>query len=560
MTTELSCVTSLTERIPPVLSLEEVLAQARRNSLTRDNPRLADLPAFFTQFRDHQRVAIREILTAYEEGAQCVVLDAPTGSGKTIIGEAIRRLLPGNRQTTYICSSKALQSQFLKDYPYAKVLQGRSNYATQLYPERFTAKDSLSCADCTKSPGADGTCLWCDDVSRCPYVEAKSAALSGDLAVLNTSYFLSECNGPGRFSRGGLVIADEADCLEGELLKHVQVSLSETRLKTYQLSPPSKMTVASSWIEWAEEAQEKIKSHRPKLTGDALRDQRAASRHSRLLAQMRELSRGLAEERYIYTGDREKVEFKPVTVRELGEDKLWQHGDKWLLMSASVISADEMLESLGWDEEKSWRLVKVPSTFDPAKRKVIVWPVADMGFKNKETSWPKMTAAVKEIVERHPEDRVLIHCVSYDLAREIEKGLRGGGRPVIAYTNTFTKDAAIAKYRATERAILVAPSLDRGIDLPGDACRVQIITKVPYGYLKDRQVSARLHSKGGRIWYAVQAIRTMIQMTGRAVRSEEDWATSYILDSQFMTNLWTNHRTLVPEWWKQALVWKTKGL
>lgn len=98
--------------------LELVLEQARRNSLTRDNPALADLPPFFKGFRDHQRIAIREILCAYEEGAECVVLDAPTGSGKTVVGEAVRRLLAGSlagqrwssNQTTYICSSKALQA------------------------------------------------------------------------------------------------------------------------------------------------------------------------------------------------------------------------------------------------------------------------------------------------------------------------------------------------------------------------------------------------------------------------------------------------------------------
>jgi ATP-dependent DNA helicase DinG len=548
-------------------SLEEVLASARRNSLTRDNPKLATLPDWFEGLRDHQRVAIREILTAYEEGAECVVLDAPCGSGKTLIGECVRRLLSGHaRQTSYICSSKALQQQFLKDYPYAKVLQGRSNYATQLYPERFHNKDPLSCADCTKSPGNSDSCMWCPDVSGCPYEQAKSAALSGDLAVLNTSYFLSECNGPGRFSRGGLVIADESDCLEQELMSHVEVRISERRLKQYGLTTPKYVTKPESWVEWAEKALDKVRQSRPPIPSgmDQVQAVRARKRHDILVGKLKDLSEGLRNENWVYTGDRSSVAFKPVTVCLLGQDKLWTHGDRWLLMSATVISADEMLESLGWDEDSEWRLVKCPSTFDKDKRKVIVWPVVSMTYKNRDAAWPEVTKACEAIaleeMTKNP-GKILIHSSSYDLTRHIAKGLRGvfgNVRPIFWYESAGDKDRVFQLWQQSKTGIMVAPSLDRGIDLPGDACRTQIIVKVPFLSIKDKQVSARLYGTGrsGKIWYAVNAIRTIIQMTGRAVRSEDDYATTWILDRQFVDNLYSGYRNLVPNWWREALVWK----
>jgi Rad3-related DNA helicase len=104
--------------------------------------------------------------------------------------------------------------------------------------------------------------------------------------------------------------------------------------------------------------------------------------------------------------------------------------------------------------------------------------------------------------------------------------------------------------------------MDRGIDLPGDACRVQVICKVPFLNLKDKQVSGRLYGGGraGKTWYSVNAIRTIVQMTGRAVRSESDWAVTYILDGQFVTNIWQQNRNLIPSWWREGLVWKMKGL
>ena len=554
-----------------VIDIEQVLAQAQRQSLTRDNPLLADLPGWFVGLRDHQRIAIREILTAYEEGARCVVLDAPTGSGKSLVGEVVRRLLSGQRHSSYICSSKALQAQFLRDYPYAKVLQGRSNYATELYPERFLNKDPLTCADCTKSPGSDSTCMWCSGIDKCPYVQAKSAALSGDLAVLNTSYFLSECNGPGTFSRGGLVIADEADMLEHELMSHVEVRISERRLKQYGLGVPRYVTKEESWREWAEDALGKVRANRPKgLPGNDVKAVRNLKRHDILVARLKGLVLGLESGGWVYTGDRSSVAFKPVTVDGVGQDKLWCHGDKWLLMSATVISADEMLESLGWSEDSEFRLVRCPSTFRPENRKVVIWPVASMTFKSRDESIPKLVEAVTTICMDNPDERILVHSTSYALTNAVVEGLtiaygvrrKEDQRPVITYTESKGKDSALSHYLSVPNAVLVAPSLDRGIDLPGDSCRVQIICKVPFLSIKDKQVSARLYGTGraGKIWYAVNAIRTIIQMCGRAVRSEDDFAVTYILDKQFVDNLYSGYRNLIPAWWKESLVWHRNQL
>lgn len=97
--------------------------------------------------------------------------------------------------------------------------------------------------------------------------------------------------------------------------------------------------------------------------------------------------------------------------------------------------------------------------------------------------------------------------------------------------------------------------MDRGIDLPGDACRVQVLVKCPFPYIGDKQVSARMHSRDGSTWYAIQTIRSIVQMCGRAIRNKDDWAVTYILDEQFKSNLWARHRGLFPQWFVEGLVW-----
>jgi Rad3-related DNA helicase len=43
-------------------------------------------------------------------------------------------------------------------------------------------------------------------------------------------------------------------------------------------------------------------------------------------------------------------------------------------------------------------------------------------------------------------------------------------------------------------------------------------------------------------------------MTGRGMRSEDDYCESWILDKQFTDNIYKKNRQLLPSWWREALV------
>jgi len=72
-------------------------------------------PEWVTGFRDHQLHAIVEIVDAYARGADVVFLDAPTGAGKTLVAEAVRRLV--SKASVYVCHSLGLQEQMVTDFP-----------------------------------------------------------------------------------------------------------------------------------------------------------------------------------------------------------------------------------------------------------------------------------------------------------------------------------------------------------------------------------------------------------------------------------------------------------
>ena len=59
--------------------------------------------------RPRQIPAVDVIVEAFEAGKRIVVLEAPTGAGKTVIAEAVRRRL--KVPALYVCTDKLLQDQ-----------------------------------------------------------------------------------------------------------------------------------------------------------------------------------------------------------------------------------------------------------------------------------------------------------------------------------------------------------------------------------------------------------------------------------------------------------------
>jgi ATP-dependent DNA helicase DinG len=206
----------------------------------------------------------------------------------------------------------------------------------------------------------------------------------------------------------------------------------------------------------------------------------------------------------------------------------------------------------------TYAFISIPSTFPPSLRPIYLHPIAPMSRKNESTSIPKITEAITTILNTRP-GRILIHTVSYDLTRYLATHLPVT-RSLYSYTSSADKPRAIDLYLHDPDGVLLAPSLDRGIDLPEDNCRHIIVPKIPFPNLGDKQISARLHSTGGSLWYAVTTIRTLVQMTGRGMRSETDQCNSYILDTAFINNIWDRSKHLLPVWWKDALVWDAGGL
>lgn len=507
----------------------------------------------------------------YNDGVDVVLLQGPTGTGKSLVGELVRRMWKprdqGNyRYAAYTCTTKTLQDQLQESFEYAKVLKGRANYLTEKgrldihgQPKQFGYSD-ITCADCTHT--AESSCGWCSERGVCPYQVAKGDAIQAELAILNTAYLITDLNLSmgSSFMDRSLYILDECDLLEGELLNQVEVEISGRRMETIGLDYPAKKTVEESWLPWVEYAIPVVKGYYRDLpggSGASVKERREKEGIRNLLGKLSVLREELPNGGWVYDGyDMGSVIFRPVQVDRWGEQYLWGHGGgnggKFLLMSATIISAEEMMQTLGY--EGRWELIDAPMTYDVRNRPIRVLSLADMRNSSGEEEWEKCLHAVRGCCRLHPIERVLVHTVSYKLAAYLKRGLDTLDREVVTYQAPYERAKALGKYKATPGAILLAPSMDRGIDLPGDLCRVQIIAKVPYPNLGDKRINARLrNTKTGQSWYDVNTIRNIVQMTGRGVRGPDDKAETYIVDSQFAAGIYRKQKELFPEWWRKSL-------
>lgn len=553
---------------PPAPSVDVPAAPAHQVSGTPSTPHPSDpmfgkpaLPAWFKEIRPHQWEAAVSIVEEFETKS-LVMLDAPTGSGKSLVGELVRRML-GVKSTAYICSSIQLQEQFVKSFPYAREVKGKSNYDT------LSGQDGVTCADCTASPPTQPECFWCPELNACPYRVAKSRAALAPLAVLNTSYFLHVANYAGEFADRGLVIMDETDCAEKELMSFVEVTIGDRLMKDLNLGQPKHVTKPEAWQTWIDDvvlpALSKARSKIPATTTD-LGPLRRRRNLGQLITKLGAVRDGLLDGNWVFDDYQQgKATFRPIRVDGFGGEMLWPHGKKWLLMSATIVSPDTLAESLGW--EGDFGVVTVPHTFPVANRQVNVVSVAKMtnnpGHHDdpkareaaKLAEWNKMGTAIANLADQHPDKRMLVHTVSYALANHLHDFLSSHLDTTRLFTYSVARDRerTLSKFKQTPGGILLAPSMDRGVDLPGEDAEIVVVAKIPYGSLGNKQINARLRSKGGEGWYAVEAIRSLVQMCGRHIRSAEDVGLTFIFDGQFESNIWRKSRHYLPGWFRESL-------
>jgi Rad3-related DNA helicase len=521
------------------------------------------MPGKFKDWRPGQWSIIDRVCQGLRE-SENFLLEAPTGTGKSIIGVAASKIiipedeilsrLSGNDdfrpRTIYLTVNKSLQEQVCREFPFAKSIKGRSNYPCNKHPDRFP---ELTAEECTKEQEpANQPRLFnglpvnvCGD---CAYKKAKQEAIRAPVAVLNTAYYLNEINGPGQFSDCDLLIVDEIDSLEKELLNHLGVPISTKTLKRFGLEPAKDPTTVRGWMEWMRDIVTglSVKADQEEIDIGGIPETTWGTVELRRFKNVTAIRRFLHKIDYFAShvnqcpwvvdestlNDETTWTVKPVLVKGQTPDLLWRHARKVLGMSGTILDPNLMAQDVGLDQPG---YLTVPCPFPVANRPIYYLPTADMSYKRMYDELPIMLAKITELINKYPDKKVLVHAVSYKVCDYLMNNLPMKDR-LITHRSADRASQLMEFKESPLPLVMVSPSFDRGVDLPGDQCRAIIIAKMPYPSLADKQISARMELADGNAWYSTRTVQTLVQMSGRGVRSETDYCDCVNPEAKVLTN------------------------
>ncbi len=525
------------------------------------------LPVKFQAWRDGQEEAVEKLRADLYEH-KFVFYDGPTGSGKSLVSLAVAscialenrimsRLENGKRikpRCIYVTRTKQLQTQILNEFKKARGIKGRSNYPCALQPDKFP---EFSAEDCYQNVAE------CSKGNQCLYYRTKKEACAAPISVLNYSYFLAEANGVGFFSGADILILDELDSLEGELMNYIQFTVSTKQLQRFKLPLPEEDSW-EGWRSWAVltrktvvQKMETLNQQSPHSPGSSfwgtteLINQKKLTAFTKFFQQLESFLDSADPTSWVYTsrmaqdGNKTWV-FSPIFVNSAV--KLFSaHGDKILGMSGTILDPGTLASNLGISD---WSYFKATSPFKIENRPIHFVPAADLIKKNMEEELPKLVSAVENILNLFPKDKILVHTTSYPIRDYLQ--FRLDLSRVITHNASNRTEKLEEFKRSLEPLVMLSPSFDRGVDLPNSDCRVVIIAKIPYADLGNKQIKARMRSPGGDRWYLLKTVQTLVQMTGRGVRSKDDFCRCFILDKQF-SKVYRRASHLFPDWWRDAL-------
>lgn len=531
----------------------------------------------YKEFRPKQKEILEDIednLSSYDY----FILETPTGFGKSAVAYTVARYIRQElgQYSHFLASNKFLQEQYLTDFPDITLVKGRSNFWCPRYPSNTC--DQAYCTyirnfTCPQKPKYSmvGDKIRKDkhgilyDWSKakepwCPYWVQKDNAVRSDLTIHNYHYFLNEQNlTNSSFNNRYLGIFDEAHMIETLLMDFVKTSLTIRTLNTIYkvVYPNDKLLVprynsSEEWVEWLGKLHTSLVELTNKLEFRQRLDQ--TDRFSILYYNMVERVYMLKEnmkntpDNWVWEYDEFGVHFKPITINEY-TGNLFNHVDKSLLMSATILDPDAFKTFLGIKDDVFY--TKVEESNFPYKNRLI-----KCDYAGKATS-RTMGVYLEKMLDRldnhiipdNLQHKGVIHTHTNDISRYI----LDRSRHSMYMTTTVDKDRedAINNFFNTDAPrIMVSPSLNEGVDLMGDLCRWQVICKVPYPYIGDPQIKARMMKD--KKWYGWQTMMTLIQTYGRGCRSIDDWCTTYVLDEKFKDIVNDNWK-LLPKWFKEAI-------
>ena len=532
------------------------------------------------EFRFGQEQAIHDIISSIENGNKFTILNAPVGSGKSLIAYVVAKYLEDQGYKSYLSTgTKILQSQYINDFADVQTIKGRMNFECESEPLLDCAHgmcQSHANYTCSSKPvlkdtwmfddmelpdspiytedaeGQESTMFYGDPEfdeyflsGMCPYWEQKIKGIMCPITMLNYDYLISDRRFVQHLPYRKLLVCDEGHNIEKILMRQLETKFSPAVIKK---EIGFDIEIYNNILDWAAQFDDvaneyKLASKTTSLDTEKKKFQEKYSKFSvlhKLLSDHPENWVYIDEQR----GKNLLLAFKPITVAEY-TNMIFGAAQHTVIMTGTVLKQDIFARELGIDE---FEYIEIPSIISPKQRPIIKSYVGSMATSSVDFTMPNMIAKIKMLAEKHKDEKGVIHTFTYAIAKRFKQALKGDNR--FMFHDQKNKERVFERFKENKtNKILVSPVAFEGIDFPYDQARWQCICKEPFPNMRDPQISVR--NSIDYDWVFRQRCLVLSQMYGRTNRAPDDYSITYLLDSRLETLLGPS--SLVTDYFLEAL-------
>lgn len=559
--------------------------------MTPAEQKYLEFEAFFHAYgltpREEQ-VRVLEQVAEHWETHDCFIIDAPTGVGKQFIAQAIAE---ASINSYILTAGIELQNQYLSVGNLVDI-RGRRHYPCTKNPG-LTANS----APCSSDKSFQDDCL---KHTNCVYFNKLAVAEAADNTSMNFDFFLfsrfcgNAKNADRKRKRREVLICDEAHLLEDALVNSAKLEMSIPFVKKlYKIK--TSIAFKANDIEWN---RKQLLLFRDALTNRFIILQ-AEYRHfvekhnitaltlcsqpTKIIFDMQELANkidsldktlkklqmffmDIQSDQWldVYDHKASKVILTPKEIASFFSSRIRSTVQKVVFMSATIGNHSEFSQNYALPKSKTI-VISADTPFSPENSLIKYVPTVRVSTSKLETQQHQLAEEIARIIDLHPYEKGIIHTSNYKLAELIvnHEKLKKHESRIITMSSVFGKEpliketnSSLVKLHKTCRvpSILISPSMTTGISLDDDFSRFQIIAKLPFENLTDPRIS--YFASKNNDWYLSRMFRELLQACGRSVRSESDWAISYIIDANFEF-AFSKQKSMLPKWFLSRVILPT---
>ncbi len=542
--------------------------------------------------RAGQIAAASQVLQGFlDEGKKISVLNAPTGTGKSILGAVIAEVLERKRgkdglSSFMLMGQNVLAQQYLHTFVEKEnvstsqflFLKGANNFncsALSVDGEEISAE---SCAlKVLQENGMDD--IVDEHCKNCEYIQNKKRKNECRNLITNYSYYFIDRlymkNYPGSMSPRTIAIFDEAQTVNDLFVEHNAIYFSEKRLKQYADELAAHLKIGNT------DVSKNLKRISTDLKAGLITDKNylmylkllhnvykeaATSAEKEAKASIRSISKynsliklhkkyfGLGckiddllkynyDHIFEYKKENQEVNVKAVFCGSMFNELI--NSDFILFMSATI-TKEYLIETLDLNPNDI-KFVQLEPTFPKESKKVVFLSPMQLNYTSlkEEKTIKSLQSKVESIVKHHiaKKESGIVLTPSFELTRQICDKLNDTSiYDVFEHKQGEKLIDVLAKFKAYHGpSVLVSPSLFEGISLDDELSRFQVFVKAPYPSLGDKRMKHIL-DKHPQIYEFITLLK-VIQGCGRSTRSADDFSVTYMLDNN-LQRLWKSSQNI----------------